>query len=87
MNILKAGILNYKPFFCNYIDGVINNPDIIETGEPCLEGGESKYKVYINKKFLKKEICSAYIEEYASTKKMKSMYPHHKWMIGCDKKW
>ena len=86
-NNLKAGILNYKPFFCNYVDGVLNNQNLLETGDPCLEGGESQYKIYVNKKFLSKKKCNSYIEEYGNTKSMKSMYPSEKWMIGCDKKW
>ena len=84
---LKAGIINYKPYFCNYVDGVLNNPNLLETGDPCLEGGPSIYKKYVNKKFLSKEKCNVYIDEYGDTDSMKSRYPSEKWMIGCDKKW
>ena len=35
ITLLKAE-LNYKPYFCNYVDGVLNNPNLLETGDPCL---------------------------------------------------
>ena len=58
ITLLKAGIINYKPYFCNYVDGVLNNPNLLETGDPCLEGGPSIYKKYVNKKnfFRKKSV-------------------------------
>ena len=36
-----------KAYLCNYQEGVFNNPDLGTTGDPCIEGGPSKYKFYV----------------------------------------
>ena len=84
---VSSGILNHKPFFCNFDDGVLKNPNLIKTGDPCMDGGSSKYKFYIDKKFINKDECNTFIEDYGSSEEMKKKYPTDKWMIGCDKKW
>lgn len=82
----------YKPFFCNYVDGVLNNPNLLDKdnplkiNDPCEEG-QSKYKKYINNEFSNEKECNIFIEDYGNTKDMKITYPSEKWMIGCDKKW
>tara|TARA_X000000950_G_C13827326_1_gene624579 strand:- start:349 stop:651 length:303 start_codon:yes stop_codon:yes gene_type:complete len=86
-NYVNGGVLNHKPFLCNYDDGVLKNPNLLETGDPCIENGPSKYKFYIDKKFLNINECNIFIDDYASTEGMKNKYPTDKWMIGCDKKW
>ena len=48
-NQVNGGILNHKPFFCNYDDGVLKNPNLLETGDPCLEGGSGKYNFILIK--------------------------------------
>ena len=86
-NQVNGGILNHKPFFCNYYDGVLKNPNLLETGDPCLEGGSGKYKFYIDKKFMNKNECNIFIEDYGSSEEKKNKYPTDKWIVGCDKKW
>ena len=78
-----------KAFFCNFQEGVYNNPDIGKTGDPCMEGGSSRYKFYIGGKFKAKEedACMEFIEDYADTPEMLKKYPTSAWMIGCDNKW
>ena len=78
-----------KAYLCNYQEGIFNNPDLGKTGDPCLEGGTSKYKFYIGGKFKAKEKdeCMDYIEEYTDTAEMLRQYPTDAWMIGCDDKW
>jgi len=78
-----------KAYFCNYQEGIFNNPDLGKTGDPCLEGGPSKYKFYIGGKFKAKEedACMEFIEEYADTAEMLRKYPSNAWMIGCDSSW
>ena len=61
-----------KGYLCNYQEGIFNNPDLGKTGDPCLEGGTSKYKFYIGGKF---------------KAEMLRQYPTDAWMIGCDDKW
>ena len=46
-----AGILNHKPYYCNYHEGIFNNANLAETGDVCTEGGTSQYKFYLDKKF------------------------------------
>ena len=41
-----------KAYLCNYQEGIFNNPDLGKTGDPCLEGGTSKYKFYIGGKLI-----------------------------------
>jgi len=78
-----------KAYFCNFEEGVFNNPDLGKTGDPCMEGGPSKYKFYLGGKFKAKEedACMDFIEEYADTPEMLRKYPTSAWMIGCDDKW
>ena len=78
-----------KAFLCNYQEGIFNNPDLGRTGDPCIEGGPSKYKFYIGGKFKAKEedACMEFIEDYADTPEMLRKYPTSAWLIGCDNKW
>ena len=78
-----------KAYLCNYQEGIFNNPDLGRTGDPCLEGGPSKYKFYIGGKFKAKEeeACMEFIEEYSDTAEMLRKYPNNAWMIGCDSSW
>ena len=78
-----------KAYLCNYQEGVFNNPDIGRTGDPCMEGGPSKYKFYVGEKFKAKEedACMEFIEEYSDTAEMLRKYPTDAWMIGCDSNW
>ena len=78
-----------KGYLCNYQEGIFNNPDLGKTGDPCLEGGTSKYKFYIGGKFKAKEEdeCMDFIQEYTDTAEMLRQHPTDAWMIGCDDKW
>jgi len=78
-----------KAYFCNYEEGIYNNPDLAKTGDPCMNGGPSKYKFYLGGKFKAKDedACMEFIEEYADTPEMLKKYPVSAWMIGCDDKW
>ena len=78
-----------KAYLCNYEEGIFNNPNLGKTGDPCMDGGTSKYKFYIGGKFKAKEEddCMEFIEEYADTPEMLRKYPTSAWMIGCDDKW
>ena len=78
-----------KAYLCNYQEGVFNNPDLGRTGDPCMEGGPSKYKFYVGGKFKAKEedACMEFIEEYSDTAEMLRKYPTDAWMIGCDSNW
>lgn len=78
-----------KAYLCNYEEGIFNNPDLGKTGDPCLEGGPSKYKFYIGGKFKAREEdeCIEFIDEYTSTAEMLRKYPNSAWMIGCDSNW
>lgn len=84
---IYAGIVNHKPYYCNYHEGIFNNPNLAETGDVCTEGGTSQYKFYLDKKFTSFEKCMSYIEEHGNTADSKRRYPTDKWMIGCDKNW
>ena len=78
-----------KAYLCNYEEGIFNNPDLGKTGDPCLEGGTSKYKFYIGGKFKAKEeeACNDFIYQYSNTAEMLKKYPIDAWMIGCDSNW
>ena len=78
-----------KAYFCNFQKGIFENPDLGKTGDPCLEGGPSKYKFYVGGKFKakNKNDCMEFIEEYADTPAMLRKYPSRDWMIGCDGRW
>ena len=78
-----------KAYLCNYQEGIFNNPDLGRTGDPCMEGGPSKYKFYVGGKFKAKEedSCMEFIEEYSDTAEMLRKYPTDAWMIGCDSNW
>jgi hypothetical protein len=78
-----------KAYLCNYQEGVFNNPDLGRTGDPCMEGGPSKYKFYVGGKFKAKEedACMEFIEEYSDAAEMLRKYPTDAWMIGCDSNW
>lgn len=67
-----------KAYLCNYQEGIFNNPDLGKTGDPCLEGGTSKYKFYIGGKFKAKEEdeCMDFIIEYTDTAEMLRKYPN-----------
>ena len=72
----------FKPYFCNWVDGELGT-----LSKPCEEGGQSRFKKYINYKFDNENECNIYIGDLGSTDEMKRKYPTSKWMIGCDKKW
>ena len=78
-----------KPYLCNYKAGIFENPDLGKTGDPCLEGGASKYKFYVNGKFDAKDedSCTDFIIDYTNTAEMLMKYPTDDWMVGCDDKW
>jgi len=78
-----------KAYFCNFQKGIFENPDLGKTGDPCMEGGPSKYKFYVGGKFKAKneDECMEFIEEYADTAEMPRKYPTSDWMIGCDDNW
>ena len=69
-----------KPYLCNYITGDLDD---------CMEGGPSRYKIYVNGKFDAKDedSCNEFIIDYANTPEMKTQYPEDAWMIGCDDNW
>ena len=69
-----------KPYLCNYISGDLDD---------CMEGGPSRYKIYVNGKYDAKdeESCNDFIFDYANTPEMKIQYPDYAWMIGCDDNW
>ena len=72
----------FKPYFCNWVDGELGT-----LSKPCEEGGQSRFKKYVNYKFDNENECNIYIGDLGSTDEMKRKYPTSKWMIGCDKKW
>lgn len=78
-----------KAYLCNYQEGIFNNPDLAKTGDPCMDGGPSKYKFYVGGKFDSKneDDCMEFIEEYSDTAEMLRKYPVDAWMIGCDDQW
>jgi hypothetical protein len=78
-----------KAYLCNYQEGVLINPDLGRAGDPCMEGGPSKYKFYLGGKFKAKEEddCRDFIDEYSNTAEMIRKYPTNAWMIGCDSNW
>jgi len=78
-----------KAYLCNYQEGIFNNPDLGKTGDPCMDGGPSKYKFYVGGKFdaKKEDDCMEFIEEYSDTTEMLRKYPTDAWMIGCDSNW
>lgn len=78
-----------KAYLCNYQKGVLNNPDLGRTGDPCMEGGPSKYKFYVGGRFKAEErdACREFIKEYSNTIEMLRSFPANAWMIGCDSNW
>jgi hypothetical protein len=85
-NFLKKDI---KPYMCNYKVGVLQNPNVGKTGDPCMEKGESPVKFYIEKKYKSsdKDNCIDWIKEATSTSEMLRKYPGNEWMVGCDDRW
>ena len=83
----EAEAKKYKAFLCNYRAGVLENPNVGTTGDPCMDGGCSQYKFYTGNPMKNEKKCNAMIYHATNTEEMKRKYPVSDWMVGCDKNW